>query len=129
MPRIPRVSKEESTASSSSGTGDSSSLFNTYPRHFKGDKCDMQIGSRGALSYMRSGHCHYPHITVGDEDVRRSGFHVSLEKGKHIFFKSTTTFPYCEPVVYDRVSMEQLWGIFNYSKEFAMELKEYRESL
>ena len=89
----------------------------------------MQIGLRGALSYVNNGNIHYPHVTVGHEDVGRSGFHVTLDKGKHIFFKSTTTFPFCEPVVYDRVSMEQLWGIFNYSKEFAMELKEYRDNM
>ena len=129
MPRIPRVPKEESTASSSSGTGDFSSLFNTYPRHFKGDNCDMQIGSSGAMSYVINGRCHYPHITVGNEDVSRSGFHVSIGKGKHIFFKSTTTFPYCEPVVFDRVSTAELWSVFNYSKEFAMELQAYRESI
>ena len=105
-----------------------SSPFNSYPRHFKGDKCDMQFGNRGALSYLHDS-VHYPHITIGHEDLKRDGFHVTLNKGKHIFFKATKCFPYCEPVIYDRVSMKELWSIFNYSNEFALELKNYRDKL
>ena len=89
-------------------------------------RCDAHIGNGGALSYVTKGHVHYPHITVGDEDLRQDGFHVTLFKNKHVFFQLTPTYPFCRPIVYDRVNGEELWSVFNYAKEFAVQLREYR---
>ena len=86
----------------------------------------MDRGDSGAVSYVIRRNIHYPHITVGNDDLKTRGFHVTLSKGKHIFFKATESYPFCCPVIYDRVSMEELWSIFNYAKEYAMELNDHR---
>ena len=98
------------------------SKFEKYPRYFRGDGCSANLGRNGSMSYVIKGCAHFPHISVGDEDIRRDGFHVTVEKGQHIFFRLLRNYPYCCPVVYDRVSIEALWCISNYAKEFAMEL-------
>ena len=100
--------------------------FSSYPTYYKGDDCFRQFGLRGSISYIIQGRVHYPHITVGDDDLQHGGFHVTISKRRHVFFKSTNSFPFCSPVLYDRVTMDDLWEIFNYAKEFAAELRAYR---
>lgn len=105
----------------------SKNIFNSYPHFFKGDKCNYTIGSSGALSYLEKGSPHYPHISVGHDDLKNNfGFHVTLSRGIHIFFKYLNHFPFCSPAKYDRVSIEELWDISHYANEFAAELKLYR---
>ena len=74
------------------------------------------------------GHAHYPHISVGRDDRKNNcGFHVTVARGKRIFFKTSRNFPYCTPAIYDRVGVSELWEIFNYAKEFAVELQRFRK--
>ena len=100
--------------------------FKKYPAYFDGDKCHSHCGDRGSMSYVLKSQVHYPHISVGDEDIKRDGFHITIAKGKHIFFKAQDKYPFCRPEVYDRVTMDELWGIHNYARQYATELKEYR---
>ena len=98
-----------------------------YPSFFEGDGCASTFGSSGAMSYLLNGSVHYPHISIGNDDFKNNfGFHVTLSRGKHIFFKPLSTYPFCKPTLYDRVTAKELKDSLRYAREFALELHYFR---